>query len=80
MNKDLISQIAHHFYVHYMKTGGENEGWFPDGFTFNDPIGRQENFTYDECVKIMNCDGWRIWNQLVIEPAGDWVAEMEVTA
>ena len=63
MNKDLTSQIAHHLYVH----------------TFNTPRGRQENFTYDECVKIMNCDGWRIWNQLVIESAGDWIAKMEVT-
>ncbi len=61
MKKDLISQIAHHFYAHYMKTGGENEGWFPDGFTCNTPSGKQENFTYDECLKIMNCDGWRIW-------------------
>ena len=67
MNENLISQIARHFYGHYMKTGGDAYGWFPNGFKFKTDGGKTESFTYNECVKIMSCDAWRTWNKLALE-------------
>ena len=65
MKQCLISQIARHFYAHYILTGAHGDGWYPDSFKFNTEDGRAENFTYDECVKIMNCEGWSILDQLM---------------